>query len=98
MDKLILVLLVLVLAATYAVRIKVQTMKVWRTGQDTYNVYFGIWSTFSTNSKLQIKDNEASLHEMCELCFWQEEISTVQLKEDEGFDWGENHWLLWWKY
>ena len=45
----------------------------------------GIWYTFSTTSKLKIKDNEASLDEMCELYLGGDEISRVQPKEDEGF-------------
>ena len=79
MNKLILVLLVVLLASTYAVRMQAQTM----------NQRPRPWPSCRRLRYLQTEEDEASLAEMCELCFGGDEGSRVQLKEDEGFDCGE---------
>ena len=77
MNKLILVLLALLLAATYAVRIQTQNMN--------QIIPPGLPSKMRRGD-LQIDDNGASLDDLCELCFGGDENSRVQLKDDEGFD------------
>ena len=82
MNKLILVLLALLLAATYAVRM--QKYK-FPSDPNAYKSAF-VYQTDANFFRLQAKENEESLDVLCELCFGGDEISRVQLKEDEGFD------------
>ena len=73
MNKLILVLLAVLLASTYAQGRVRRPIRVHR-------------KTLVSYPKLQTEDNEASLDDFCELCFGGDETSRVQLEEDAGFD------------